>query len=163
MVVSLMQKNVRQLKRYGADYQPIGYTIYKLPPEMEPGVKLDTEFFKYNASYAKVPFFLNCREVTTRFRFPAGYYVIVPSTFEPEMTGEFLLRIFTEAKSSDSLFLPPSQPDHPQVQSESILPNGLIVRHAYSITRVTEVDIASAAPKLQVGRGRPCDCHLPLC
>ncbi|XP_063595877.1 calpain-B-like [Penaeus indicus] len=98
MVVSLMQKNVRQLKRYGADYQPIGYTIYKLPPEMEPGVKLDTEFFKYNASYAKVPFFLNCREVTTRFRFPAGYYVIVPSTFEPEMTGEFLLRVFTEAK-----------------------------------------------------------------
>ncbi|XP_047499379.1 calpain-B-like isoform X3 [Penaeus chinensis] len=98
MVVSLMQKNVRQLKRYGADYQPIGYTIYKLPPEIEPGVKLDTEFFKYNASYAKVPFFLNCREVTTRFRFPAGYYVIVTSTFEPEMTGEFLLRIFTEAK-----------------------------------------------------------------
>ncbi|XP_037795287.1 calpain-B-like isoform X2 [Penaeus monodon] len=98
MVVSLMQKNVRQLKRYGADYQPIGYTIYKLPPEIEPGVKLDTEFFKYNASYAKVPFFLNCREVTTRFRFPAGYYVIVASTFEPEMTGEFLLRIFTEAK-----------------------------------------------------------------
>ncbi|XP_042863853.1 calpain-B-like isoform X2 [Penaeus japonicus] len=98
MVVSLMQKNVRQLKRYGAEYQPIGYTIYQLPPEMEPGVKLDTEFFKYNASYAKVPFFLNCREVTTRFRFPAGYYVIVPSTFEPEMTGEFLLRIFTEAK-----------------------------------------------------------------
>lgn len=30
MVVSLMQKNVRQLKRYGADYQPIGYTIYKV-------------------------------------------------------------------------------------------------------------------------------------
>lgn len=72
--------------------------LSQLPPEMEPGVKLDTEFFKYNASYAKVPFFLNCREVTTRFRFPAGYYVIVASTFEPEMTGEFLLRIFTEAK-----------------------------------------------------------------
>ncbi|XP_069952528.1 calpain-B isoform X3 [Cherax quadricarinatus] len=98
IVVSLMQKNVRQLKRYGVDYVPIGFTIYKLPPDMQPEQKLDTEFFKYNPSIAKVPFFLNSREVTTRFRFPPGTYVIIPSTFEPEMTGEFLLRIFTEAK-----------------------------------------------------------------
>ncbi|XP_069174345.1 calpain-B-like isoform X1 [Procambarus clarkii] len=98
MVVSLMQKNVRQLKRYGVDYVPIGFTIYKLPPDVQPGKKLDTEFFKYNPSIAKVPFFLNTREITTRFRFPPGFYVIIPSTFEPEMTGEFLLRVFTEAK-----------------------------------------------------------------
>lgn len=30
VVLSLMQKNVRQLKRYGADYVPIGFTIYKV-------------------------------------------------------------------------------------------------------------------------------------
>ncbi|XP_071542636.1 calpain-B-like isoform X2 [Panulirus ornatus] len=98
IVVSLMQKNVRQLKRYGVDYVPIGFTIYKLPEDQQSGQKLDKEFFKYNASYAKVPFFLNTREVTTRFSFPPGSYVIIPSTFEPETPGEFLLRIFTEAK-----------------------------------------------------------------
>ncbi|KAK3853387.1 hypothetical protein Pcinc_040074 [Petrolisthes cinctipes] len=98
VVISLMQKNVRQLKRYGADYVPIGFTIYKYPKDRQPGQKLDTEFFRYNASFAKVPFFLNTREVTTRFQFPPGIYVIIPSTFESEMTGEYLLRIFTEAK-----------------------------------------------------------------
>lgn len=98
VVISIMQKNVRQLKRYGADYNPIGYTIYKKPDDKELGEHLDVEFFKYNMSIAKVPFFLNTREVTSRFRFLPGAYVIVASTFEPEMTGEFLIRIFSEAK-----------------------------------------------------------------
>lgn len=61
-------------------------------------MKLDVDFFRYNASCGKVPFFLNTREVTTRFRMPAGHYVVIPSTFEPEMTGEFLLRVFTEIR-----------------------------------------------------------------
>ncbi|KAK7078295.1 Calpain-1 catalytic subunit, partial [Halocaridina rubra] len=98
IVISIMQKNVRQMKKYGLDYQPIGFTIYKKPDDKALGEKLDTEFFRYNMSVAKVPFFLNTREVTCRFRFPPGAYVIVASTFEPEMTGEFLLRIFSEAK-----------------------------------------------------------------
>ncbi|XP_066959586.1 calpain-A-like isoform X3 [Macrobrachium rosenbergii] len=98
IVISIMQKNVRQLKRYGADYNPIGFTVYKKPDDKQIGERLDKEFFMYNMSVAKVKFFLNTREVTERFRFPPGAYVIVPSTFEPEMTGEFLLRIFYEAK-----------------------------------------------------------------
>ncbi|XP_050700585.1 calpain-A-like isoform X1 [Eriocheir sinensis] len=98
VIISLMQKNVRQMKRYGKDYVPIGFTLYKLPPSRPPGLKLDVDFFRYNASCGKVPFFLNTREVTTRFRMPAGHYVIIPSTFEPEMTGEFLLRVFTEIR-----------------------------------------------------------------
>ncbi|XP_063865528.1 calpain-A-like isoform X10 [Scylla paramamosain] len=98
IIISLMQKNVRQMKRYGKDYVPIGFTLYKLPPGRQPSTKLDTDFFRYNASCAKVPFFLNTREVTARFRLSAGFYTIVPSTFEPEMTGEFLLRVFTEVR-----------------------------------------------------------------
>ena len=30
MVVSLMQKNVRQQRRFGRDFWPIGFTIYKV-------------------------------------------------------------------------------------------------------------------------------------
>lgn len=74
------------------------FNCLQYPSDRQPGQKLDTEFFRYNASHAKVPFFLNTREVTTRFHFNPGTYVVIPSTFEPEVTGEYLLRIFTEKK-----------------------------------------------------------------
>lgn len=35
-------------------------------------------------------------QVCCRFRLPAGAYLIVPSTFEPNEEGEFLLRVFSE-------------------------------------------------------------------
>ena len=40
------------------------------------------------------------REYTTRFKFTPGKYVIVPSTYEANQEGEFLLRVFTEGKST---------------------------------------------------------------
>ena len=40
--------------------------------------------------------FINLREVTMRFRFPPGTYVVVPSTIAPGEEGQFLLRIFAE-------------------------------------------------------------------
>ena len=54
------------------------------------------KFFKYNASVAKSPTFINMREVCGRHKLPPGTYCIVPSTFEPHMEGDFLVRIFSE-------------------------------------------------------------------
>ena len=45
--------------------------------------------------------------------------------------------------------VPPRQPDQPAIRPESILPNGLIVRHAYSITKITAISLATA-PRLKV-------------
>lgn len=56
-------------------------------------------FFKYHASVAKSPVFINSREVTSRFKLPPGDYVLVPSTFDPNEEGEFILRVFTEKKN----------------------------------------------------------------
>jgi calpain len=57
---------------------------------------LPLKFFKYNASVARSPTFINLRECCSRFKLPTGKYVIVPSTFEPNEEGDFIIRIFTE-------------------------------------------------------------------
>ena len=40
--------------------------------------------------------YINKREVVGRFRISQGYYMIIPSLFEANRPGHFLLRIFTE-------------------------------------------------------------------
>ncbi|KAJ8920010.1 hypothetical protein NQ315_006541 [Exocentrus adspersus] len=96
MIVALMQKNRRQIRSTGADLLTVGFAIYHLPyPDRVPK-PLDVNFFKYNASVARSPSFINLREVSCRFKLPPGTYCIVPSTFDPNEEGEFLLRVFTE-------------------------------------------------------------------
>ncbi|XP_034171889.2 calpain A isoform X5 [Osmia lignaria lignaria] len=100
VIVALMQKNRRAQKRMGAECLTIGFAIYHLEyPERLPK-PLDVNFFKYNASVARSPAFINLREVTCRFKLPPGVYCIVPSTFDPNEEGEFLLRIFSENKNN---------------------------------------------------------------
>ncbi|XP_014489405.1 PREDICTED: calpain-A-like isoform X3 [Dinoponera quadriceps] len=100
VIVALMQKNRRAQKRMGADCLTIGFAIYHLEyPDRQPK-PLDINFFKYNASVARSPAFINLREVTCRFKLPPGVYCIVPSTFDPNEEGEFLLRIFSENKNN---------------------------------------------------------------
>ncbi|CAI9726120.1 calpain-9-like, isoform X2 [Octopus vulgaris] len=42
------------------------------------------------------------REVTYHYQLPIGYYVIIPSTYNPGEEAKFLLRIFTKQKISSS-------------------------------------------------------------
>lgn len=44
--------------------------------------------------------YINSRSVFLRTDQRAGRYVIIPTTFEPGHTGEFLLRVFTDVPSS---------------------------------------------------------------
>jgi hypothetical protein len=53
------------------------------------------DFFANNKSVGRSPAFINLREVTGRFRVPPGEYVVVPSTYEPNEEGDFMLRIYT--------------------------------------------------------------------
>lgn len=65
---------------------------------------LSLNFFKMTPSAARSHTFINSREVTTRFKLSVGTYCIVPSTFEPNQTGDFLLRVFTEKKVGSAMF-----------------------------------------------------------
>jgi len=99
VIIGLMQKNRRTMRRMGKECLTIGFALYRLDnPNILP-TPLDLNFFKYNASVARSPSFINLREVCSRFKLPPGTYCIVPSTFEPNEEGEFVLRVFSEKKS----------------------------------------------------------------
>uniref|UniRef100_A0A8C4PC34 Calpain-1 catalytic subunit n=1 Tax=Dromaius novaehollandiae TaxID=8790 RepID=A0A8C4PC34_DRONO len=97
-LLALMQKHRRRERRYGKDMETIGFAVYEVPPEHvgKAGVHLKRDFFLANASRARSEQFINLREVSTRFRLPPGEYVVVPSTFEPNREGDFVLRVFSE-------------------------------------------------------------------
>ncbi|KAL3874803.1 hypothetical protein ACJMK2_037772 [Sinanodonta woodiana] len=99
MLIGLLQKDRRKKRKEGMDMLTIGYVIYKLKDDGSNDGPLDMKFFKFNASVAKSPSFINLREVCGRHKLPPGTYVVVPSTFEPQQEAQFLIRIFTEKKS----------------------------------------------------------------
>jgi len=91
-----MQKGRRALRDEGLDTLTIGFAIYHLKDPENTPKPLDTEFIKYNRSCARSKVFINLREVSRRFRLPPGTYVIIPSTFNQDEEGEFMIRVFTE-------------------------------------------------------------------
>jgi len=92
VIIAVMQKYRRELKHAGMENLAVGFAVYEAN-----GTSgcLDTGFFAQTKSCARSPAFINLREVTGRFRVPPGDYVIVPSTYEPDQEGDFMLRIYT--------------------------------------------------------------------
>lgn len=58
--------------------------------------RLDKDYFLYHASTARSNTFINAREITNRFKLKPGCYCIVPSTFDANEEGDFLVRLFSE-------------------------------------------------------------------
>lgn len=99
VIVALMQKNHRSQRKMGMECLTIGFAMYHLQDPDNLPKPLDLNFFKYNTSVARSPSFINLREVNCRFKLPPGVYCIVPSTFEPNEEGEFILRVFSEHRN----------------------------------------------------------------
>ncbi|KAL7037818.1 hypothetical protein ACKWTF_009372 [Chironomus riparius] len=100
VLVALMQKNRRSRRNVGLDCLTVGFAVYRVTERDLAQKPLKMNFFKYNASVARSPAFINLREVSCRFKLSPGNYLIVPSTFEPNEEGEFLIRVFSEGKST---------------------------------------------------------------
>ncbi|XP_030627251.1 calpain-2 catalytic subunit-like [Chanos chanos] len=102
ILVELMQKGLRQERRLGRDTNTIGFTIYKVPDEYKGrrNVRLGADVLLRQNPVALSSTFINTREVCDRFTLPPDDYVIIPSTFQPHKTGNFILRVFTEKQAS---------------------------------------------------------------
>ncbi|KAM6977913.1 LOW QUALITY PROTEIN: calpain-2 catalytic subunit-like [Aplochiton taeniatus] len=100
-LVGLIQKNRRQMRKAGEDMHTVGFAIYEVPDEYagQRNVHLDRNFFLRHASAARSETFINLREVSNRFCLPPGEYLILPSTFQPQMNGDFCVRVFSEKQA----------------------------------------------------------------
>ncbi|XP_055593662.1 calpain-B-like isoform X2 [Uranotaenia lowii] len=94
-IVALMQKNRRSKRNKGIDCLTIGFIVYRVTEKDLVKKPLPKDFFMWNSSVARSTY-INLREVTCRIRLDPGTYVIVPSTFDPNVEGEFLIRVFSE-------------------------------------------------------------------
>lgn len=63
IIVALMQKNRRSRRNMGMDCLTIGFAIYHVSERDLMNKPLKQNFFKYNASVARSPAFINLREV----------------------------------------------------------------------------------------------------
>jgi len=117
LMVSLMQKGRRSLKDEGKEDLSIGFVIYKLENKDQARSQLGENFFKYTAHSALSDSFVNAREVTGRFKLSPGTYCIIPSTFQPDCGGEFLLRSFREKLRSEKKITDSSTENKELVQS----------------------------------------------
>uniref|UniRef100_A0A8C5FAF5 Calpain 2, (m/II) large subunit b n=1 Tax=Gadus morhua TaxID=8049 RepID=A0A8C5FAF5_GADMO len=94
VVLGLIQKNRRKMRKSGEDMHTIGFAIYELPEQFhgQTQVHLDKNFFLSHAQKARSETFINLREVSTRFKLPPGEYLVVPSTYEAHLNGDFCIR-----------------------------------------------------------------------
>ncbi|XP_065091820.1 calpain-A-like isoform X4 [Ochlerotatus camptorhynchus] len=94
-IIALLQKNRRSKQYKGMECLTVGLIIYRVTERDLVRKPLPKEFFLRNASVARSTF-VNLREVTYRFRLDPGTYVVIPSTFDPNVEGEFMIRVFSE-------------------------------------------------------------------
>nr|NP_001286613.1 Calpain-A, isoform D [Drosophila melanogaster]AHN56408.1 Calpain-A, isoform D [Drosophila melanogaster] len=100
VIVALMQKNRRSKRNMGMECLTIGFAIYSLNDRELENRPQGLNFFRYKSSVGRSPHFINTREVCARFKLPPGHYLIVPSTFDPNEEGEFIIRVFSETQNN---------------------------------------------------------------
>ena len=74
------------------DNMSIGYMIFKVAEGNTEKVDSVMDILEIPAGTN----FINSRQLYNKFELDVGTYVIIPSTFDPDVAGEFLLKIFTE-------------------------------------------------------------------
>lgn len=85
VIISLNQHSIMEPK-------VIGFTVYALPKNTTESAS--RQFFKKNKSLVNSQY-TNSRQVSQRYQFEQGSYLIVPTTFEPAQESTFTLRVYS--------------------------------------------------------------------
>ncbi|XP_030848278.1 calpain-A [Strongylocentrotus purpuratus] len=93
LIVTLLQEYRRIRNRKRAKKQSIGFRIYKTDNIDRPLTRDDV---MYMHSIGGSGDYINYREVVCRLVLEPGHYCVIPSTFKPDITLRFMMRIFTE-------------------------------------------------------------------
>ncbi|XP_016310487.1 calpain-1 catalytic subunit-like [Sinocyclocheilus anshuiensis] len=92
VLVTLIQKPDKRHRRHSA-HHGIGFYVFAIPPEMKSEGKLGSSFFHGRKPVVTSEPFQRARQVMKFFRLEPGEYLIVPSTYHPNKSGEFILSI----------------------------------------------------------------------
>ncbi|XP_035928893.1 calpain-5 isoform X4 [Halichoerus grypus] len=94
VLICIQQRPKQSTRRDGkGENLAIGFDIYK--------VEENRRYRMHGVQHrAASSIYINSRSVFLRTDQPEGRFVIIPTTFEPGHTGEFLLRVFTDVPSN---------------------------------------------------------------
>ncbi|CAL8291918.1 unnamed protein product [Gadus morhua 'NCC'] len=99
ILVSLMQKPENGTRRLKNDLY-IGFSIFKVPEQYRSLTgRFPATFFTSNLVVAQTKKHLNSREVMDMFKLAPAEYLIVPSSFKPDETASFILRILSKSET----------------------------------------------------------------
>ncbi len=110
LIIALMQKFTRE-KRRERSGQPseefIQFRLYKVnDSDAEEAIAKSAKLTEDQTQrVGNSGSYVNKREVTKRFRIEPGYYLVIPSTFDYNVEGQFLLRFFTETSSFSDIIM----------------------------------------------------------
>ncbi|XP_071111005.1 calpain-A-like [Haliotis cracherodii] len=93
VVIALMQEH--RVSSYSVKDKrlQIGFMLYKTEAKQD---QLPAKHFRYHPDCGKSGVYINYREVSGRFELDPGHYVIIPSTFMPNCSAKFMLRVYGE-------------------------------------------------------------------
>lgn len=108
VVISLLQKYTREERLNNKGYsteQYIQLRLYKILNEEDADIAKKTGKYLYANQLERcgtTGAYINTREVTKRFRVSSGNYLIIPNCYDEGISGEFLLRVYTETNVDQS-------------------------------------------------------------
>ncbi|XP_026881028.1 calpain-5-like [Electrophorus electricus] len=92
VLVSLQQRDMKIHRAHGAGQSlTVGFAIFKV--ELNRKYRIHDIITQQNVATST---YINARSVFMRKTLPEGRYVIIPSTFKPDIPGDFMLRVFTK-------------------------------------------------------------------